>query len=236
MRFPSPSSVPARALLLAALASALAAPGAARGLTLLDADLRPPDLDWPAAPPVLLAAVGERGPARKPAESAPGMDFDLLGTPMPPPQAVDPGALRLRRSMLTVHQGLGFGLIGLQLATTIVGQLSYSDRFHGGPSTGRYELSHAALAYTTLGVFAVNGLVALLAPSPIKTPMKMDRVMVHRIGLFTAAAGMVAQGVLGISTRNREGFLDQERIATTHLAIGYVTLAAMAVGVGAIVF
>ena len=237
MRFPSLPSIPTRAVLLAALAATLVLPGAARAdLTLLDDTLRAPELDWPPAPVLVASADDPKDAASTKAAEPPGMDFDLLGAPKPPPPPPDAGALRLRRSMLTAHQGIGFGLIGLQLATTIVGQLNYSDRFHGGPSTARYQASHAVLAYTNLGVFAVNGIIALLAPSPIKQPMRMDRVMVHRIGLFTAAAGMAAQGVLGIYTRQREGYLDQQRLATTHLAIGYVTLAAMAVGVGAIVF
>jgi hypothetical protein len=248
MRSPSLPLPSPRTAVLGALAVALLLPGAARAdLTLLDDALQAPDLDWPPGAPVRVAASDPQPSDAKPSDAKkaaaktkaaepPGMDFDLLGAPKPPPPSADAGALRLRRTMLTAHQGIGFGLIGLELATTIVGQLNYSDRFHGGPSTARYQLSHAALAYTTLGVFAVNGVIALLAPSPIKKPMQMDRVMVHRIGLFTAAAGMAAQGVLGVYTRQREGYLNQERLATTHLAIGYVTLAAMAVGVGAIVF
>lgn len=167
-------------------------------------------------------------------EKAP-LDFDLLGEAAPPPETAAPGALRLRRRMLTVHQGVGLGLLGLQLATTVVGQLNYSDRFHGGPDTARYRTTHKALAYTTLGAFAVNGALALLAPST-GTPRKMDRVMVHRVAMFTAAAGMAAQAIIGIRTRERVGRLDQERLATTHLAIGYATLAAVSIGVGALVF
>jgi hypothetical protein len=174
-----------------------------------------------------------------PEESAPGdassLDFDLLGEPPKPPAPADAHALRRRRAMLGAHQALGLGLVGVQLATTAVGQLSYSDRFHGGPSTGRYELTHKVLAYSTVGVFAVNGALALLAPSPGKAPRKLDRVMAHRIALFTAAAGIAAQAVLGIATRDREGYLDQERLATWHLAIGYATLAATGVGVGVLV-
>ena len=54
--------------------------------------------------------------------------------------------------------------------------------------------------------------------------------------MFTAAAGMVTQAILGIYTRERVGYLDQERFATVHLVVGYVTLAAMLTGVGALVF
>jgi hypothetical protein len=47
---------------------------------------------------------------------------------------------------------------------------------------------------------------------------------------------MLAQGVLGIYTRERLGYLDQERLATAHLVVGYATLAAVLTGVGALVF
>jgi hypothetical protein len=240
-----------------AVAALLAVPAAAQALPpgaslssgdrrpgLLDADLDPPRLalaDLSASPVVLLASADapgsgtEKGTAAQTEGASGAMDFDLLGEATPPPDAANQGKLRLRRTMLTWHQGLGFALVGLQLATTAVGQLNYGDRVGAGPDTAKYQLSHAVLAYTTLGVFVVNGAVALLAPSPLRN-LKMDRVMVHRIALFTAAAGMVAQGVLGVYTRQREGYLNQDDFAKTHLAIGYVTLAALSVGVGALVF
>jgi hypothetical protein len=243
---------PRARVLAVAVASALGAPGAARAAPSLG-ELRslPPELSPRAAFAARpLRAEDPRAPAaEEPGEPAaatakeegargdeePSLDFDLLGAAKPPPEPADSGALRLRRRMLSAHQGIGLGLVGLQLATTAVGQLNYSDRFPAGPDTGRYRLSHQALAYTTVGVFAVNGAVALLAPSA-KTPRRLDRVMVHRIAMFTAAAGMATQAILGIQTRERVGRLDQERLATIHLAVGYATLAAVLTGVGAIVF
>lgn len=175
------------------------------------------------------------GKDRAPSAEKPSLDFDLLGAAQSPPVAADSGELRLRRRMLTWHQGVGLGLLGLQLATTAVGQLNYSDRFPAGPDTARYKAPHQVLAYTTLGVFVVNGAIALFAPSA-KAPRKLDRVMVHRVAMFTAAAGMAAQGVLGIQTRQHLGRLDQERLANRHLVVGYVTLAAVLTGVGVLVF
>jgi len=178
----------------------------------------------------------ERGePSPDAPTTEPSLDFDLLGEAKPPPETADAGKLRLRRKMLTVHQGIGLGLLGLQLATTVVGQLNYLDQFADGPQTMQYRLAHKTLAYSTLGVFAVDGLIALLAPSP-KTPRKFDRVMIHRIAMFTAAAGMVTQAILGIYTRGRVGYLDQESYATAHLIVGYVTLAAVLTGAAALVF
>lgn len=167
---------------------------------------------------------------------APGLDFDLLGEPDPEPTRGNPGALRLRRRMLVTHQGMGFGLAALVLATTVVGQLNYSDRFASGPDTGRYRLTHKALAYSTAGTFAATGLAALLAPTAGRGPYRLDRVMLHRIAMTAAALGMAAQAVLGIRTRDRTGYLDQDRYARAHLAVGYATLALFAVGIGVLVF
>lgn len=236
----------ARVVLAVALLSALGSPAAARAeLSLLDRPLRAPGpapslAVFPTGVLVALASAEESSSeppaaARDGEAKSPSLDFDLLGEAKPPPEPAEAGALRLRRKMLTVHQGVGLGLLGLQLATTVVGQLNYSDRFAGGPETGRYKLSHKYLAYSTLGVFALNGGIALFAPSA-KKPRKLDRVMVHRVAMFTAAGGMVAQAVLGIQTRERVGRLDQDRLATTHLVVGYATLAAVLTGVGALVF
>jgi hypothetical protein len=243
---------PAARLVAVAVVSAIGTPGLAQAEA-LPSELRllPPELSPHAAfaAPSLRAESSSAPAAEEPGGPAgasarterargdekPSLDFDLLGAAKPPPEPADSSSLRLRRKMLGVHQGVGLGLLGLQLATTAVGQLNYSDRFPAGPDTGRYKLSHQVLAYSTLGVFAVNGTVALLAPSA-KTPKRLDRVMVHRIAMFTAAAGMATQAVLGIQTRERVGRLDQERLATIHLAVGYATLAAVLTGVGAIVF
>jgi hypothetical protein len=212
------------ALVLGAVALALAAaPRPARALQLLDEVL---SLDGPARP-VLLAALAPSEP----------MDFDLLGKPAPPPSTTKEDArMRKRRQYLQWHQRVGLAVGSLEVATVVVGQLSYNDKF-GSANTGRYELSHAVLAYTTFTAFAVGGTLALLAPRPKDRPNRgWDRMRVHKIGMALATAGMIAQAVYGIQTRNREGYLDQEEKAQTHLIIGYATLAATGVAVGALVF
>jgi hypothetical protein len=221
-------------LLLAVAAGALAIPAPARGARALSEQ---PEASPEEAPP---ARADEAPPPRAddapPAApgAPPSLDFDLLGEAKPPPEAADAASLRRRRTMLTWHQGIGLGLLGLQLGTTVAGHLNYNDKYNGGPQTDRYRSTHKALAYTTLAVFATTGLVALLAPSP-KTPKKLDRVMVHRIAMGVATAGMATQVGLGLYTRERVGYQDQERLATAHLAVGYVTLAALLVGVGALI-
>ncbi len=145
--------------------------------------------------------------------------------------------MKKRRSMLQLHQKIGLGLIvPLEVATVAVGQLNYNDKF-GTANTGKYVLTHKVLAYTTFAAFTVGGSIALFAPTPKDRPNRgWDRVRVHKLGMLLATAGMIAQAATGIYTRNREGYLNQEQIAKTHLLLGYGTLAATGVAVGALVF
>jgi hypothetical protein len=210
---------------LAALALAIVlAPRAARG-QLLDETLA---LPAPAAD--LRVALAAAAPPE------PSLDFDLLGEPPKPPAPAEDPALKRRRQMLNLHQGLGLGLLGMQLAVTVSGQLNYNDKFTPGENTDRYKLTHQVLSYADLAAFAVVGGIAILAPRDKNAPPRgFGRSTIHKIAMGVAAAGMVTQAVLGIQTASREGFLDQQQYARAHLVVGYATLAAMLVGVGALV-
>lgn len=227
----TPSRIAGKLPALAVLASLAlaAAPRPAAAAVLLDDELT---LDLGPGRPAQVALLAVAAPPD------PSLDFDLLGAPRAPDVKVDDAALKRRRTMLDWHQKVGLGLVALQLATTVAGQLNWSDKYGGTapPVTGRYELTHSALAYTTLGVFAVNGAIALLAPSKATKGGKWDRTSTHKLGMALAAAGMVAQGVVGVWADRREGYLDQKQLATTHLVIGYATLVAVGVAVGAITF
>jgi len=126
-------------------------------------------------------------------------------------------------------------MFGLELATTVVGQLNYDDKF-GGANTNKYVQTHELLAFSTLAAFAVSGTLALLAPAPLKPNEGFDRVTLHKYSMFTATALMATEAVLGVWTQSREGYLNQKGIAVAHLAIGYATLAAVGTGIGALVF
>jgi hypothetical protein len=210
-----------------AIATLAAAPGRAAALQLLQRELSLDEGQRPSLHVALAAAAPADGPP---------LDFDLLGEAPKVQVPAEDRSMRTRRKMLTLHQAAGLGLLGVQLATTTVGQLNYNDKF-GVDNTGRYTLTHQVLAWTNVAAFALTGGIALFAPS--KTGPKksgVDRVTVHKIAMAVATAGMVAQGLLGIRTAQREGYLDKQDYGRTHLAVGYATLAAMGVGVGVIVF
>ncbi len=212
---------------LTALAALALAPLPARALHLLDREL---SLDGSGGRPDLVVAL-----AADPKAS--DLDFDLLGKPKPPPPtSAEDARMKKRRTYLDWHQKVGLTMFALETATVVVGQLNYDDKF-GTANTGRYVLSHQVLAYTTFAAFATAGTLALLAPRPKDKPDRgWDRVRVHKIFMALATIGMIAQAYYGIQTRNREGYLDQQQIAKTHLVIGYSTLAATGVAVGVLVF
>jgi hypothetical protein len=186
-----------------------------------------------AEPPLSVAALPG------PAFGGPNLDFDLLDQAAPAPALIDPlleQRISTRRTMLTMHQTVGLGLVGLMGATMLTGQLNYLDRF-GGPSTARYEAPHKWFATATLVTFAGAGLLAWFTPVPMERASEgIDRATLHKAGMIGATAGMAAEGILGVLTASREGYASQSGLARAHLAIGYLTLLCMSVGVGALVF
>jgi hypothetical protein len=169
------------------------------------------------------------------------MDFDLLepSTAAETPQLVDPQlekAIAQRRTMLTLHQGLGLATLTTLAATVVVGQLHFNDRYRGGGDTGRYDPWHTGLVIGTSSLFAGTGLLGLLAPTPFKKELRLDTITLHKLFVSLATAGMLTQVVLGIVTGNQEGKLSQVDLATAHQVVGYATLGAVGAGALMIVF
>lgn len=206
-----------RALLLLAALAALPPPARAQAAA---------PAPRPAAPPAAVAAD----------------DFDLLA----PAPAADPAArahaeeltrkLALRRSLLGKHQLLGFLNLGAVATATVLGQLNYTDKYGGGGDTEKFRLAHRVAAYSAAGLFAATGLLALLAPSPLEKPARLDTATLHKAAMLAATAGMAAQVVLGVLALRSEGNLRQRDLALAHQVTGYATLAATAAGVAVLTF
>ena len=180
-------------------------------------------------------------PVQQAEEPGMDMDFDLLepSTAAETPQLVDPKlekAIAQRRTMLTLHQGLGLATLTTLAATVVVGQLHFNDRYRGGGDTGRYNPWHTGLVIGTSSLFASTGLLGLLAPTPFKKELRLDTITLHKIFVSLATAGMLTQVVLGIVTGNQEGQLSQVDLATAHQVVGYATLGAVGAGALMIVF
>lgn len=183
-------------------------------------------------------------PPTLPTKPPDSFDFDLMGDQAQKPLALVPDAkkleherkVRLRRRVLTLHQGFGFTTLALLAVTLVIGQLNYLDKYGGGDLTGRYQPYHLTLAITSSAMFAATGSLALIAPNPFKKEYKADRAMLHKVMMALATAGMAAQLVMGPISSRLDGSLNQRNLALGHLVTGYATWAFMATGMLAFVF
>jgi hypothetical protein len=215
--------------------------------------LRPLEAASTAARPGWLPALADAGQAQAPeqqtqepspppaspegrAPPAPGQDFDLLAPEKPPDETAKQRDVELmlqlgrRRRLLQLHQLGGYATMATLTAAVVLGQINYLDKYGGGGDTGRWITPHAIAAFTAAGVFTATGLLALLAPSPLEKPQRVDTATLHRIAMAVATAGMVAQVVLGPITASKEGQLSQRDFALAHQIIGYTTLVATYAG------
>ena len=172
--------------------------------------------------------------AGAPAAPLPSLDFDLLDPPTAPmapkPNPAFESSVRTRRTMLELHQALGFATWAAVATTVVLGQLQLHDRYGGGGDTGKFRIPHLAFAIGSSTLFAGTGLLAAFAPSPFERREGLSTALLHKVMMYIATAGMAAQIILGIVTGLREGALDQRAFAATHQAVGYVTAGALTVG------
>jgi hypothetical protein len=167
---------------------------------------------------------------------AQGQDFELLGPRKAPDEATrarDEALMRQlerRRTMLQLHQFGGYATMATLTAAVVLGQINYLDKYGGGGDTGRWMTPHTIAAFTATGVFAATGLLAILAPSPLEKPLRVDTATLHKIAMAVATAGMVTQIVLGPIMGSKEGQLSQRDFALAHQIIGYTTLIATYTG------
>lgn len=176
-----------------------------------------------------------------PAEDGDSLDFDLLEPADAAAAAqVDPDLERRigrRRTMLKLHQGLGFAMAAGLVGTTVVGQLQFNDSFRGGGDDRNLLGLHRGLAIGTSALFATVGLLGVLAPEPFeKEKLQWDTITVHKMFMALATVGMVAQIILGIMATDRFGRLSETDMATAHQISGYVTLGAVSAGVFTLFF
>jgi hypothetical protein len=166
----------------------------------------------------------------------PDQDFDLLAPQKAPDEATKQRDLELmhdlqrRRTMLQLHQIGGYATLATVTAAVVLGQINYLDKYAGGGDTGKWVTPHEIAAITAATVFTATGLLAVLAPSPLEKPARVDTATLHKIAMAVATAGIVAQVVLGPITASKEGQVSQRDFALAHQIIGYTTLAATYTG------
>jgi hypothetical protein len=189
----------------------------------------------------LQAAPPAQQPSSPPPSALPG-DIDLLPHEAAPDAATAARQQELerqlhrRRQMLQLHQLGGMLTLASLGATVVFGELNYIDKYGGGGDTGRWSAWHIGSVYAATAIFAATGALAILAPSPIEKPARLDTAMLHKIAMGVATAGMVTQILLGILTAGKEGSVSQRDFALAHQIVGFTTFGATAAGFGVLTF
>jgi hypothetical protein len=127
--------------------------------------------------------------------------------------------LRVRHTMLKMHQFMGIATVGGMITTIYLGE-----QVKGG----KYQYTHEkdVAAGITVGCYAVTGLLQLLSPPPLvirKSKGGWSSIKVHRTLAYIHLTGMVVTPTLGLYL-HKQGY----DLVNYHEVSAYITTAALA--------
>ncbi len=135
--------------------------------------------------------------------------------------------LKIRRTMLTVHQLAGFTTLGLMWTTAYFGQrVIDGNRRLGG--------THQAFVTATIISYGLTALLAVLSPPPLIRRDEVGTVTIHKTLAWIHLAGMIITPIIGSMIRHRHSF--NMNAARFHQVAGYLTTATFTAAVLVIVF
>lgn len=165
-------------------------------------------------------------------------------TPEPAPVSDVAGQVRQREELRPWHVAFGTATGIATYATTILGFLTYHDRYgftgngaESGCGTGSAIFgmaacneppwSHLITASTTMALFAVTFTLALFMPDPLDVAGSGGEqgtlLTVHKILRWGLLGLFVAQLALGLVTSAVTDYETQRGLAVTHLVLGVTT-------------
>ncbi len=121
--------------------------------------------------------------------------------------------IKLRRTLLTIHQTLGILTWFSMAATVTAGQL-WLDGKLDSPSL------HRTLKYPTIIGYSLTGLLSVITPPPIERRREFSTISFHKTLAWLHFAGMVATPILG---RLILSSTDYYKSARFHQIVGYST-------------
>lgn len=158
------------------------------------------------------------------------------------------GDLRQREAIRPWHVAFGTATGIATYATTILGFLTYNDRYgwtgdgadsgcgtgsaiFGAAACGEPPWSHLISASTAMTLFAVTFTLALFMPDPLDVAGSGGEqgtlLTVHKVLRWGLLGLFVVQLALGLVTANLDDYDAQRGLAATHLALGVTTNVAM---------
>ncbi len=146
--------------------------------------------------------------------------------------------LKLRRTMLVMHQIGGFLTLGSMLAALYYGQKSLLDP-NSGQRSDPYRSKHQFFVATTIALYSGTGALAVLSPPPlIRRDNETSTTTIHKALAWVHFTGMVITPILGgtVLKRGPIGRYVDLNQARFHQISGYVTAAALAAAMISVTF
>lgn len=147
--------------------------------------------------------------------------FRITGLAPLTPQAREK-ELKLRRTMLSIHQLGGFTTLGLMLVSAYYGKKVFD---------GDYSAvnKHRSLVRVTIASYTLTALLALTSPPPLVRREKGEgSLSLHKTLAWIHGAGMIATAVLGRQVRESETIDDYNRLKKIHMGVAITTFTALA--------
>ena len=129
--------------------------------------------------------------------------------------------LKLRRTMLSLHQLGGFVTVGLMAMTVYYGQQVFN---------GKYELinKHRGFVRATVVSYYLTASLSLFSPPPlVRREKETSSISIHKALAWVHFAGMLSTPILGLSTRKTLDPDKAARLRQIHRVSGYITLASL---------
>ena len=144
--------------------------------------------------------------------------------------------MKLRRTMLTIHEIGGFTTLAAMIATCIVGQMAYN-QYPNRISPGLGGLKNNLAAATEFLYFGTASL-AIFTPPPLVRRKEWSSVSTHKLLATIHFTGMIVTPILAsyIGGERRPGSTISRNAETAHMISGYTTTAAFAAAMMVIVF
>jgi hypothetical protein len=135
--------------------------------------------------------------------------------------------LKIRRTMLSVHQVGGFVTLGFMAAACYFGQRSIDDR-----NNRSLRGSHQTFETATIISYSATGLLSVLSPPPLIRRDEISTTTIHKTLAWVHFTGMVLTPILG----SMIGRNSDSQKAHIHQISGYITTAVFAASMIVITF
>jgi len=123
--------------------------------------------------------------------------------------------LKIRRTLLTIHQTLGIITWFSMAATVTTGQLWLDGKLNSAKL-------HRTLKWPTIIGYSLTGLCAVIAPPPTQRNFEFSNISVHKMLAWGHFLGMVSTPILGRLILSSKDYYKSARI---HQIVGYSTFA-----------